>query len=141
MDEIIRAIAQKLNLPEATVASAITVILNFIKQEATGTQYEKFIALIPGASAQAAAPLPTGGGGLFGGLMGAAGSLLGGQAGVIAKAASGLQSAGIEPEQIAPFLQSFFHEAKGATSEAHVETLLTHLPVLQDLVKGGSAPA
>jgi hypothetical protein len=136
VNQIIASISQKLGLPEPVVASGITVVLNFIKKEAKGTQYEQFISLIPGAPQQAAAPLPTGGGGLFGGLLGAAGSLMGGQAGGIAQAVSGLQSAGIQPDQIAPFVQSFFHETKQATSPEHVESLLTHLPMLQDFLQG-----
>jgi len=141
MDQIIHAIAQKLNLPEAIVRQGVTVVLNFLKEQSKGTQFEAFLNMIPGAPAVAAAPLPTGGGGggLLGGLVAAAGSMLGGQTGEIAKAVSGLQSAGLTADQVAPFVQSFFEETKQHVGPEEIEKILTGIPALQSLLGGAKA--
>jgi len=46
-NEIIQFLSQKLNLPEDVVRSAAGVLLNFIKQKATGSQFESFVGLLP----------------------------------------------------------------------------------------------
>ncbi len=137
MEQIIQSISQKLGLPEAVVRSGVTVLLNLLKDKTKGTQYEAFISMIPGAQTVANSPMPEpkAGGGLLGGLLGAAGSLLGGQAGELAKAASSLQSAGIEPEKVAPFVETFFQEAKTQAGPEKVDELLASLPGLQDILK------
>ncbi len=41
MDQIIKSLAAKLNLPEAVVRAGVGILLNFIQKEAAGTQFEK----------------------------------------------------------------------------------------------------
>ena len=68
MNQIIQFLSQKLNLPDGVVRSAAGVLLNFIKQKATGSQFESFVGLLPGAKelmASSAGTEATGGGGLM----------------------------------------------------------------------------
>jgi len=50
MDQIVSAIAQKLGIPEAVVRSGLTVVLNFLKQKAGGSEFGALLNMIPGAS-------------------------------------------------------------------------------------------
>src|SRR5580692_267700 len=113
MDQIVSAIAQKLGIPEAVVRSGLTVVLNFLKQKAGGTEVGALFNMIPGANDLANAPAPdAGGGGLLGNLIGSVSSMFGGQAADVGKAVAGLENAGLKTEQIAPFVQTFIGEAK-----------------------------
>jgi hypothetical protein len=65
--------------------------------KSTGSQFESFIGLLPGANelmVSSAGTGTTGGGGLLSGLIGAAGDLIGDQSAEAAKAVSALEQAG-----------------------------------------------
>ncbi len=137
MDEVIKAISVKFGLPEATVRSGVRILLNAIKQKAGGTDFEKFIVLIPGAQqimAEAAAPSQESASGLLGGLLGSAGGLLGGQAGEAAKVMGALQSAGISTDKAIPFAKEFLQEAQKAVGPEVTASLLERLPMLKGLI-------
>jgi hypothetical protein len=51
------------------------------------------------------------------------------------KTVAGLENAGIESEQIAPFVESFIGEAKKVAAEDTVNNLLSSLPALANLGK------
>jgi len=135
MDQIISAISAKLGLPEAIVRQGVGILLNFVKQKASGTEFEKFAALIPGTTATMSAAGPaTDGGGLIGSLLGAAGGLLGGQAGDLAKVVGALQGAGISPDKAAPFAGEFFEQAKSVAGPEVVSQLLASIPALTEIL-------
>jgi hypothetical protein len=137
MDQIVSAIAQKLGIPEAVVRSGLTVLLNFLKQKAGGTQYEALLNMIPGASQVANAPAPdaSGGGNIVSSLLGSISSMFGGQVGDIAKTAASLENAGLKTEQIAPFVENFIGEAKKVAGEDTINNLLSSVPALANLGK------
>ncbi|MBV8587514.1 MAG: DUF2780 domain-containing protein [Verrucomicrobia bacterium] len=135
MNQIIQAISQKLGLPEDVVRTGITILLNFVKQKAEGTQYQAFLNLIPGLNdlANAPAPAPQTGGGL-GGLLGNLSSIFGGQGGDVAKALGSFQAAGIKPDQVPPFVKTFFDQAKQVAGPGEVDKLLSSMPALSKLL-------
>lgn len=134
MNEIVKALSLKLGLPESAVANGLGLLINFMKQKATGTQFEKFAAMVPGVQQLAAsAPIPEAGagGGGFGGLLG---GLLGGQAGDLAKAMSALQQAGIPADKVLPLASGFIDQARTIAGPEAVDGLLDSVPVLKNLL-------
>ena len=135
MEEIIKNISLKLNLPESVVRQGVGIILSFVKQKAVGTQFEHFIALLPGASGVlASAPSASAGGGLLGGILGKAGGLLGGNLGAAAEAMGALQGAGIPIDKAAPLASEFFNQAKAVAGPESVAALLEQIPALKSLL-------
>jgi len=136
MEQIIQAIAAKIGIPEAVARQGVGILLNFIKQKTANTQFEQFAALLPGAgSVMASAPTPgsnTGGG--LGGLISAAGGLLGGQAGDIAKVLGSLQSIGIPANQAGPFANAFVDQAKQTVGNDKVDQLLGGITTFSGLL-------
>jgi hypothetical protein len=137
MDQIVSAIAQKLGIPEAVVRSGLSVVLNFLKQKAGGTEFGALLNMIPGANDLANAPAPDAGGGgnLFANLIGGVSSMFGGQAADVGKAVASLENAGLKTEQIAPFVQTFIGEAKKVAGEDTVNNVLASVPALANLGK------
>jgi hypothetical protein len=137
MDQIVTAIAQKLGIPEDVVRSGLGVLLNFLKQEAGGSEFGALLNMIPGASDLANAPAPgaAGGGNFLGNLIGSVSSMFGGQTATIGKAVEGLQNAGINPAQVAPFVENFIGEAKKVAGEDTVNNLINSVPALANLGK------
>lgn len=132
MDEIIKALSQKLNLPEESIRSGIATILRFLKERAAGTEFEKFVSAIPGADnlAASAAAAPSGGAsGLLGGLLGNMGGL--------AEAAAALQKAGIPIDKAAPLASGFLDEARSVVGPEKVDALLAQVPALKALLSTG----
>ena len=135
MDQIVKSLAEKLNLPESVVRSGIGILLNFIKKEAAGSQFEKFIAFLPGADdLMATAPAGGSSGGLLGGLLEKAGGLIGGNLGSATEAIGALQEAGIPLEKAAPLAGEFLEHAKQAASPDVVSELLEQIPALKSLL-------
>jgi hypothetical protein len=134
MDDIIKFISAKLGTPEAVVRDSLKVLLQFAQKQVAGTEYEKYLDRIPGASALLAEPAAEGGDGL-GGLLGGLGSLLGGQTGDAAKAMAGLQAAGLPTAQIGPFLQAFVEKSREVAGPETVDEILKKVPVLQGFLK------
>lgn len=137
MDEIIKAISQKVNLPESVVRQGVGIVLNFVKQRSVGTQFEQLMKMIPGAGELVAGAAPEGSsepGGLLGGLLGKAGGLLGGDLGAAAGALGALQGAGIPVEKAGPLASEFFEQAKTVAGPEAVNALLEQLPALKSLV-------
>jgi hypothetical protein len=139
MDQIIRTLSAKLGLPEVVVRQGVGILLNFLKQKAAGTEFEKFAAMLPGSADVMNAAPAEGGGGLLGGLLGAAGGLLGGQAGDLAKVVGSLQGAGISPDKAAPFAGEFFEQAKAVAGPELVSQILASVPGLSEALNKKSA--
>jgi hypothetical protein len=133
MNDIIKFLAEKLSLPESTVRSGVGVLLNLLKEKTSGTEFEKFVNLIPG-SAELISQVPraavetTGG---LGGLLG----MLGGQAADLAKASSALQQAGVPTDKIMPLAKEFFEKAREAAGPEVIEEISKGFPILKTLLK------
>ncbi len=134
MEQIIKFISEKIGVSESVVREAVKVLLQFAQKQAAGTQFEKFMAQIPGASALAA-EAPVAGGEPAGGLLGSVGSLFGGKMGDAAKAFAGLQAAGLETSQIGPFVQAFVEKAREVAGPETVDAILKKVPMLDSFLK------
>ncbi len=140
MNEIIAAIAQKLNLPEASVRNAARSLLNFAREKVGGPDFENLVSKIPGASELLSEPTkPSTGeaGGLLGGLLGAAGGLLGGQTADLARVAVALESAGIPADRVMPFAQEFFREIRESVGPEVLGRLAENFPALKNVILRG----
>ncbi|MFZ4774211.1 MAG: DUF2780 domain-containing protein [Terrimicrobiaceae bacterium] len=133
MNEIITLISTKLGLPESTVSSAIGVLLNLVKEKTSGTEFEKFVHLVPGSAellAQAPQAAASASGGL-GGLLG----MLGGQAADLAKASAALQQAGVPADKIIPLAKEFFEKARAVAGPEVMDEISQGFPMLKTLLK------
>lgn len=132
MEEAIKRVSAELGLSEDTVRNSVKVLLQFAQKQASGSEWEKLIARIPGAAELVAEPAPEGGGNsLFGGI----GSLLGGQAGDAAKVLSGLQAAGLPTSQIGPFVKNFFEKLREMVGPETMDEVVKKMPLLQSFLK------
>ena len=140
MEQIIKSLSAQLNLPESAVRAGVGILLNFLKEKSTGTEFEKFVALIPGATAvMASVPAPGeggGAGGLLGGLLGKASGLLGENLGGAAEAIGALQKAGIPLDKAIPLASGFLDQAKEVAGPETVSALLKQIPALASLLGG-----
>jgi len=143
MDQIIKSLSQSLNLPEPAVRAGVGILLNFVKQKCAASgnaQFTALLALLPGASdlmsSTPASGATGGGGGALGGLISAAGSLLGGGFGEAAQAASALEGAGIPLDKAAPLASGFFDQAKTVAGDDAVNAVLKNLPALASMFAG-----
>lgn len=141
MDQIIKSLSQSLGLPESAVRAGVGILLNFVKQKSAASgnaQFTALLGLLPGAS-ELMTSTPAaggGGGGALGGLLSAAGSLLGGNLGEAAQAASALQSAGIPLDKAAPLASGFFDQAKSVAGDDAVNAVLKNLPAIASMFAG-----
>lgn len=135
MDEIIKFISERLGASEEVVRNSVKVMLQFAQKQVAGTEYEKFLDRIPGASALLSEPVAEEATNSLGGLLGGLGSMLGGQTGDAAKAFAGLQAAGLPTAQIGPFLQAFVEKAREVAGPETVDEILKKVPVLQGFLK------
>ena len=135
MEQIIAFIATKLGVSETVAREAVKVVLQFANKQVAGTEYEQFLAKIPGAAALAAEAPAAEGSNPLGGLLGSMGSLLGGSAGDAAKAFSGLQAAGLQTSQIGPFVQAFVEKGREVAGPETVDEFLKKVPALQAFLK------
>ena len=130
MDQIIKAISEKLGISDSVAREAIKVLLHFAGNQIADTRFEKILAGVPGASALLAetpAATSSGGGGFLSGL--------GGSLGDAAKALSGLQSAGLQTAQIGPFVQAFLEKSREIAGPEVVDEFLKQIPMLRALLK------
>lgn len=139
MDQIIKSLSQSLGLPEGAIRAGLGVLLNMVKQKTAASgnaQFGALIGLLPGASelmsAASGAPAQSSGG--LGGLLSAAGNLLGGNLGDAAQAVSALQGAGIPLDKAAPLASGFFEQAKSVAGPEAVDAVLSQLPALGSLL-------
>lgn len=130
MNDIIQFLAEKLSLPEATVRSGIGVLLKLVKEKTAGTEFEKFVNLVPG-SAELISQVPQAAAETAGGLLG----MLGGQAADLAKASSALQQAGVPADKIMPLAKGFFEKAREVAGPEVIEEISKGFPILKTLLK------
>jgi hypothetical protein len=130
MDEIIQTLSAKFNLPESAVRSGLGVLLNFLRQQAAGTEFETLLAKIPGTAeilaATPAADAPSAGGFLAG--------LLGGNLGGLAGVVTELQQAGVPLDKAAPLAGGFLAKAREQAGPEVVDAVLDKIPSLKALL-------
>jgi hypothetical protein len=126
VDQIIKAISDRLGISESVAREAIKVLLEFVRKRTVGTKFEKLLVEVPGASALLA-ETPSDGGGLL--------SSLGRPVGDAAKAFSDLQSAGLQSAQIGPFVQAFLEKSREIAAPETVDEFFKQVPLLKALVK------
>ncbi|HRJ71170.1 MAG TPA: hypothetical protein PLS03_03035 [Terrimicrobiaceae bacterium] len=132
MDQIISFISGKLGISESVARESVKVLLQFAQKQTAGTDLEKLIAQIPGAAELIAEPPSAGAAAAPNPLGGLLGGFLGGDA---AKAISGLQAAGLDFTQVAPFLKAFVEKSREVAGPETVDEVLKKIPALQTFLK------
>ncbi len=133
-----KVISEKLGIPEPAVQKGMSTLLQFLRGHLKGTDFEKFVALIPGASAlpQTSAAQESG---PLGGIMKLLSNIFGSQSADIAKVVGSLTKAGIKIEQVGPFVQEFLQGTKSAADANNAGELFASVTsVLQKLTKSSS---
>jgi hypothetical protein len=133
MNDIIKLLSENLALPESTIRNGTGVLLSLLREKTPAADFEKFVALVPGA-AELVSQVPAVASGATGGLGGLLG-MLGGQAAEIAKATAALQQAGVPTDKIMPFATEFFAKAREAAGPEVIDDLSRSFPVLKMLLK------
>ncbi len=126
VDQLITSISERLNLDASPVRQGVATLLRFIQEKVPGETSSALIEKIPGASAllQETPEAPSEGGGLLGGLMGAASSMMGGQAGAVAEISAKLEKSGIPLDKIPGFLDVFKEKAIDLAGPETMNSLL-----------------
>lgn len=135
MNPFLLLLSQKTGLSETSVQAGLAALLGLLKERAEGPDFEKVLDLIPGARDILAAA-PAAPEGLLGGIFGAAGGFLGGQAGDAVKALSAFQRAGIPADKIAPFAQCVFDQVRNSGGTELVGKIAESIPALKALLGG-----
>lgn len=148
IETIVKALAQSLGLSESTIQSGIGILLGQLQKQGAGSSIEQLVKLLPGADAllqsATAGGAESADGGLLGGILSKASSLLGSAGGPmaglgeLAGAAGALQSAGIPLEKVVPLVSGFFSQAQEAAGPEAVQAVLGQLPGLAKMLTGGS---
>ena len=133
MNDTITLLAEKFALPESTIRNAIGVLLNLLREKTPAAEFEKFVALVPGA-AELVSQVPAAASGAAGGLGGLLG-MLGGQAADLAKASAALQQAGVPADKIVPLATEFFAKAREVAGPEVIGDLARNFPILKTLLK------
>ncbi|GGY46162.1 DUF2780 domain-containing protein [Parvularcula lutaonensis] len=142
IDQLVKLVAQRLGIAEATAEQGVGVLLGLLKDQAAGQPaLNELFAKVPGAEAladqfPAAGENPTPkGGGLMGGLMGAAAGALGGKAGEALSAMSAFQKTGLsmgQAQEMMPVVKDFMAENLG---ESTVRELIGSVPALKGFLE------
>lgn len=108
MDEIVRTLAQHLNISEATARNGLGAVITFLKGHLPAGLANQLETSVPGAGGLAegfeANKEPESSGGVLGMVTGIAGKLIGGQVGAASQLASLLGQAGLSMDQVARFV-------------------------------------
>ena len=148
IETIVRVLAQNLGLSESTIQSGIGILLGQLQKQGAGSSVDQLVKLLPGADALMQSAVAEGDqssdGGLLGGILAKASSLLGSAGGPmaglgeLAGAAGALQSAGIPLEKVIPLVNGFFSQAQEAVGPEAVQGVLGQLPGLAKMLAAGS---
>lgn len=138
IEQLVKLVANKLGIADATAEQGVGVLLGLLKDQAAGQPaLGELFSKVAGAEALADQfpaggenPTPSGGG-LLGGLMGAAAGALGGKAGDALSAFSAFQQTGLSVDQakdMMPVVKDFMMENVG---EDTVRELIGSVPALK----------
>ena len=127
--DIVSAVATRLNIDNATAETAVGTILSILDHEAAGTKADALFDQLPGARdlAQQYDVMAQAGGG---GLMGMLGSALGDRAGALLNGMAKLKGLGLSVAQIEEAGQQLVEQAKSAAGLDAVNDILNDVPGL-----------
>ena len=137
MQDFIAATAKKLGIDEAIVRKGVSIVLGFLKSKMGDSDFAPLLEKLPGASAlltDQAEEAPSGGGGMLGGLMKAASSSLGGDAGATLGLTGDLQNAGFSLDQLGPFGSSIGELLKDKAGGEVVDQITEKIPELKGML-------
>jgi hypothetical protein len=132
MDELVSKIAEATGLDTATAASAIGIVLDFLRREAPADRVAAMFAAMPGAEALADQAAGSEGGGKPGGLMGALGGLMGG--GGLMALAGKLTGAGLSMDQMQTLGRELFAHGREQAGEDAMGEIVGAVPGLSQFV-------
>jgi hypothetical protein len=137
MQEFIQMAVKQLGINENQATAATGGILQMIQKHAAPADAKQLIGGLPGADAllQKAPQVlgsssGAGGGGMLGGVLGKASSMLGGQAGGALGAMAMLQQSGLDMKKAGSLVSLFFNFAKGKLGADLIGRVLGKLPEL-----------
>lgn len=134
MDEFIAMAVEKLGIGEDNAKSATGGIINLIKENLAAGDFAQLVEKLPGAEALASSATAKGdadGGGMLGGLMGAASSMLGGKAGGALDLTSILSGAGLDLSSGQSFVTMLVEFVKGKVGDDLFSKIAEHVPALK----------
>lgn len=130
VQEIVSAVASRLNIDNATAENAVGTILSILDHEAAGTKVDALFDKLPGARDLAqrydVMAQPAGGGGL----MGMLGSALGERAGALVNGMAKLKGLGLTVAQVEQAGQQLVEQAKTAAGPDTVNEIIKDIPGL-----------
>jgi hypothetical protein len=133
MEQLVARVAAAGGVDAGMAEKAIGIILAFLQKEGPAAEVSQMLAQMPGADALIAAhAAPTGGGGLMGGLMGMASSMMGG-GGVMALGQQ-LMGAGFDLGQISAMGKELFAAGREHAGEDAMGTIVGSIPGLSQFV-------
>ena len=139
MEDFIRQAAEKLNVSEDSTRSATGSLLDIIKDNSESKDFQELLGKVPGASNLVGQPAEqaaagSSGGGLFGSISKAAGSLLGGKAGSAMDVITSLSNSGLNGEKGTGFITQFVGYLKEKAGGDLLNRVLGKIPQLKSLL-------
>lgn len=137
MDQLIASIVAKVGIPEPLAQKAVGMILGYMQRAGDDGAVASMITSMPGAAEmvakfggeEAAADAPTSGGGVMGGLMGAASKLMGGgDSGGMMQIGQTLMAEGLSMDQIKSVAQETLAHAEQHAGADTVEQVKKSIP-------------
>ena len=138
MKDFIAATAKKLGVDEAVVSKGVGVVLGFLKSKLGDTDFAPLLEKLPGAAAllsEQAGETSSEGGGMLGGLMKAASSVIGGDAGATLGLTGDLQNAGFRLDQLGQFGSSMGELLKEKAGSEVVDQITEKIPELKSMLE------
>jgi hypothetical protein len=133
MDDLIAKLTQAAGIDTETARNAVSIILNFLKQEAPAEHVDKAVASIPGAEQATAAQQDVPASGMVGGAMAGIGGLMGGAGGLMALAGQ-LTGAGLSMGQMQTVGKELFAYVREKAGEDVVGGIVASVPGLSQFV-------
>jgi hypothetical protein len=130
VQEIVSAVASRLNIDNATAENAVGTILSILDHEAAGTKADALFDKLPGARDLAQrhdVMAETAGGG---GLMGMIGSALGDRAGALINGMEKLKGLGLSVAQVEEAGKQLVEQARTAAGPDTVNEVINDIPGL-----------
>ena len=137
MDQLVQLLASKLGIEESVAKSAVTKVLEFLKDKLDDDVFTSLLGKLPGAEQLVAAAGDSGGaaeGGMLGGLAKMASSALGSNAGDGVQLAGQLSEAGLATDQVPAFLTQVVEFVKENVSEEMLQQLTDSIPALRQFM-------
>lgn len=133
MDQFIEMAAGKLGVDAGIVQKALGIVLNLIKDNADGSDFQSLLGSLPGAAALLdQGDGDSGGGGLLGAAAGALGGMMGG-GGASLGALAQLNETGLDGGQVGSLLELFKGYATEQGGSDLVGRLVASVPGLDQL--------